>query len=123
VTLDIGSFVWGVRDVSRAVAFWTAALDYVPRQQPEDDWAVLIPRAGRATGPQLALDLVESPKAKRHHLDLYADDIEAEAMRLIELGATRDDTWDYGDDADYIVLRDPDGNAFCVAQRWVPPEA
>ena len=70
--LSIGSIVWGVRDIGRALEFWTAALDYRPRDEPGDDWVVLIPRRGE--GPQLALDLVDSPRPRRHHLDLYADD-------------------------------------------------
>lgn len=112
--LNIGSVVWGVRDLARAIAFWTAALDYLPREEPDDDWAVLIPREG--SGVQLALKLVTSPSARRHHLDLYADDGAAEVTRLLALGATRAD-WRYGPDADYVVLADPDGNNFCVIQK------
>ena len=33
--------------------------------------------------------------------------------RLEALGATRVE-WDYPQDADFIVLADPDGNLFCV---------
>ena len=106
--------VWGVRDIPRAQAFWTAALDYRPREEPGDDWVVLVPREGE--GPQFALDLVRSERPRRHHLDLYADDQNAEVERLLALGAARED-WDYEDDADYVVLADPDGNPFCVVQR------
>lgn len=42
--LNIGSIVWGVRDVRRAVAFWGRALDYVLKYPASDDWAVLVPR-------------------------------------------------------------------------------
>ncbi|HST48439.1 MAG TPA: VOC family protein [Jatrophihabitans sp.] len=31
-----------------------------------------------------------------------------------DLGATRAQDWPYPDDADFVVLRDPDGNEFCV---------
>ena len=113
--LRIGSFVWGVRDIPRAVEFWTAALDFEPREPPGDDWAVLVPHD--RSGLQFALDLVTSDRPRRHHLDLYADDQTAEVERLIGLGATRVDDWDYEDDADYVVLADPDGNPFCVVQR------
>lgn len=41
--LRIGSFVWGVQDVPRAIAFWTQALRYQPREEPDPDWAVLVP--------------------------------------------------------------------------------
>ncbi|GAB2703694.1 VOC family protein [Microbacterium marinum] len=109
---SIYSIVWGVRDITRAVEFWTAALDYVPKREPGDDWASLVPREG--TGVQLSLMLVGSDKPQRHHLDILAEDRTAEVERLVALGATTVDDWDYEDGADYIVLRDPDGNTFCV---------
>lgn len=112
--LEIGSIVWGVRDMARATAFWTAALDYLPRETPDEDWVVLIPRGG--SGVQLALKLVTSPVARRHHLDLYAEDQGAEVTRLLGLGAARVD-WPYEPDADYVVLADPDGNRFCVIHK------
>ena len=114
--LTVGSVVWGVRDVPRAVSFWSAALDYVPRDEPDDDWAVLVPRSG--VGQQVAISLVGSDAGshQRHHLDLYASDQAAEVTRLRGLGAT-DVEWDYPDDADYVVLADPDGNRFCVVQK------
>ena len=112
--LRIGSIVWGTTDVPRSLAFWTAALDYAPLHEPDDDWALLGPRNGE--GVLLALDLVTSDAPKRHHLDLYSDDQTAEVDRMLGLGATRVD-WDYPDDADYVVLADPDGNTFCVVQK------
>jgi catechol 2,3-dioxygenase-like lactoylglutathione lyase family enzyme len=116
--LKIGSFVLGVEDMERALAFWTAALGYVPREEPEDRWAVLVPAAG-AAGPQLALMISDTP-VQRHprvHLDLYADDAgdqAAQIERLLALGARRTD-WDlYPEDPDFVVLEDPDGNRLCV---------
>ncbi|MGO4426694.1 VOC family protein, partial [Streptomyces sp. MCAF7] len=53
----------------------------------------------------------------RIHLDLYAGDSadqEAEVARLISLGAERVDWDSYPDDADFVVLADPEGNRFCV---------
>ncbi|WP_309571121.1 VOC family protein [Deinococcus sp.] len=112
--LTIGSIVWGVQDVPRAVAFWTAALNYSPREEPGDDWAVLVPNDGN--GVQIALAHVGSERARRHHLDLYATDQAAEVGRLMELGAMRVE-WRYPPDADYVVLADPDGNRFCVIDK------
>lgn len=37
--LSVGSIVWGVEDVPRAIKFWCAALDYKPRDVPSVDWA------------------------------------------------------------------------------------
>jgi hypothetical protein len=114
--LKIGSIVWGVRDVSQAIKFWSAALDYQPLRPPSDDWAILVPRQG--PGPQMAITQVSSDAAthQRHHLDLYATDQAAEVERLLALGARRVD-WRYPAGADYVVLADPDGNTFCVVQK------
>jgi catechol 2,3-dioxygenase-like lactoylglutathione lyase family enzyme len=103
----------GVRDIPRAVEFWSAALGYEPVYEPDVDWALLTSADG--TGPRLALKLVgsEANPSPRHHLDLYADDQAAEADRLRALGAT-DVEWEYEEGADYLVLADPDGNRFCV---------
>jgi len=115
MSLSVGSIVWGVQDVPLAIEFWTAALDYKPLREPEDDWAILVPITGE--GPQVAISHVHDDAAhrRRHHLDLYADDQGAEVQRLLALGATEVE-WDYPDDADFVVLADPDGNRFCVVQ-------
>lgn len=112
----IGAVVWGVHDIPRAVEFWTAALDYAPREDPEDDWASLVPREGR-DGVQLSLKLIESEAAHRHHLDLYSDDQSRDVDRFLALGASEVDDWEYEEDADYVVLEDPDGNRFCIVQK------
>lgn len=103
----------GVDDVARATEFWCAALGYRRRDEPDETWAILVPESG--TGAQLALMLSETPVQDRPriHLDLYASDQAAEVERLVGLGAERVD-WDYPDDADFVVLADPDGNRFCV---------
>lgn len=90
--LKIGSIVWGVRDLPRAIAFWSAALDYRLRREPDVDWAMLVPRSGE--GMQLSLALVASAQARRHHLDLFTSDREGEVARLLDLGATRVQ-WEY----------------------------
>ncbi|PJN38586.1 glyoxalase [Streptomyces sp. CB02959] len=115
--LKVGSVVLGVADVPRAAAFWSAALGYVPREEMADDWVVLVPEDG--AGVQLSLGLSASPVQERPrvHLDLYAGDAAdqaAEVERLVSLGARRVDWDSYPDDADFVVLADPDGNRFCV---------
>jgi predicted enzyme related to lactoylglutathione lyase len=114
--LQIGSIVWGVRDVPRAIDFWSQALNYTPLREPSSDWAILIPQQG--SGVQLAITAVSSPAQdhQRHHLDLHATDQEAEVDRLLALGVSRVE-WRYPADADYIVLADPDGNTFCVVKK------
>ncbi len=114
--LRIGSIVWGVRNVPRAIAFWSAALDYRPLREPSPDWAILVPLEG--PGQQMAITIVTSGAEdhQRHHLDLYAEDAAAEIERLIGLGARRV-AWRYPPGADYTVLADPDGNTFCVVEK------
>lgn len=114
--LEIGSIVWGVRDVPRAVAFWCAALSYRPLREPAADWAILVPADGE--GQQMAITVVSSdPEThQRHHLDLYASDQQAEVERLLSIGAQRVN-WRYPEGSDYVVLADPDGNTFCVIQK------
>lgn len=116
--LSIGTIVVGAADVRRAADFWSRALGHVPRDgEVKDDWAVLVPADG--SGVALALDLSTTPVQEhpRVHLDLYARDAadqEAEVARLISLGAERVDWDSYPEDADFVVLADPEGNRFCV---------
>ena len=112
--LSIGSIVWGVKDLPRALEFWTQALNYRLRTPPDDDWAILVPV--EEPGVQLALSLVSSDRDRRHHLDLYAADQQAEVERLLALGARRAE-WRSPPDADFVVLQDPDGNRFCVIEK------
>ena len=113
--VKIGSVVIRVDDLQRQTEFWSAALDYVPREEAaDDDFALLRPRDG--IGPNVSLDRVRSTLQipPRIHLDLYADDQAAEVKRLIGLGAS-EVHWDKKPaDADYVILADPEGNRFCV---------
>lgn len=112
--LEIGAIVWGVRDLHRAIKFWSEALNYKLSREPDVDFAILIPKEGK--GIPFSLNAaVTSDKPKRHHVDLFTVEQEKEVERLLKLGATRVD-WKYEHDADYDVLADPDGNTFCVVQ-------
>ena len=112
--LHVGSIVFRVDDLERQQAFWTAALDYVPRDTDADDFRLLRPRDG--DGPNVSLDRVRSTVQvpPRIHLDLYTKDQAGEVRRLLGLGAT-EVHWDKKPpDADYVILADPEGNRFCV---------
>jgi catechol 2,3-dioxygenase-like lactoylglutathione lyase family enzyme len=117
--LTFGSVVLTVEDLPRAGDFWRAALGYVNRRPPSEDWVILDPPDKQhwgAPGASIALSVTGYPQhyPPRIHLDLYAEDQAAEIERLKELGA-RDVEWDgYPEDADYVVLEDTEGNRFCV---------
>jgi catechol 2,3-dioxygenase-like lactoylglutathione lyase family enzyme len=116
--LHVGSVVINVSDVPRAVAFWCAALGYKPRDEGDDPtFAVLAdPKRERVN---VSVQLTDHPPREpgRLHLDLYTDEQSRHVERLIGLGATRASDWPYPEDADFVVLRDPDGNEFCVIDR------
>lgn len=112
--LRVGSIVIRVDDLARQTAFWSAALGYVPRDDPAEDFVLLRPRDG--AGPNVSLDRVRSAVQlpPRIHLDLYAEDQAAEVERLVGLGASRVEWKRRPADADYVILADPEGNRFCV---------
>ncbi len=116
--LRLGFPVIGVGDMPRAVAFWTRALDLVVADEwRSDDWTTLhhADGSGRALGLQRSESPVEAHP--RVHLDLFVEttgEQQAEVERLVELGASRLDWDQYPPNPDFVVLADPDGNAFCV---------
>ena len=122
--LRVGSIVIRVDDLPRQVAFWTAALGFVSREDPTApgaDFALL--HAPDRTGPHVSLDRVRAPVQipPKIHLDLYADDQAAEVERLKGLGAT-EIHWDKRPaDADYVIMADPEGNRFCVIDARPQP--
>ena len=104
--LRLGAVVLHVSDRPRAAAFWEAALGYRAGANPD----FLVPPEG-APAPRVHLD-----DSDLTHLDLWTDSAEeqsAEVERLVGLGARRVD-WEYPEDADFVVLADPDGTLFCV---------
>ena len=117
--LRLGTIVLGVEDVERAVGFWSEVLGYQPVRFPgsENDFTILRPPGGEGTRVAVQRSDTPSQLAPRVHLDLVVDDAaeqRREVERLVGLGASRV-AWDrYPDDADFVVLADPDGNRFCV---------
>ena len=113
--LHVATVVVNVQDMERAVAFWEAALGY---QRREADWdpafMMLVDPQRRRLPVSLQITDTEPQEPVRVHLDLYTDEQERQVQRLVQLGATVVDEWPYPEDADFVVLRDPDGNEFCV---------
>jgi hypothetical protein len=103
--------------------FWAAAVDgYAVRSYddaeiarlakmgltPETDRSVLID----GPGPIICCQLREGPRLERNriHLDLATTERPSEVARLQRLGAT---VW--YEESTFTVLRDPEGNQFCIA--------
>jgi glyoxalase superfamily protein len=80
-----------------------------------EQYTLLVPPDG--DGPKLLLQGVPEGKAakNRMHIDIRAVDIEAEADRLVALGATRGERFDPPQfQSHWIVMTDPEDNEFCV---------
>ena len=111
--LRVGSVVIDCNDFPTMIAFWRDALGYVPRDEPEEDWAIL--RDPNDAGVHIALQKVPEPRIgkNRLHLDLYTSDMDGEIERLLSLGARR-----YRREPepgeDFVTLEDPEHNLFDV---------
>jgi catechol 2,3-dioxygenase-like lactoylglutathione lyase family enzyme len=116
--LTFGVVALGVTDVGRAAEFWSAALGYRLREDGFGGWSkVLVPSDGAGTAIALQLSDTAPQAHPRLHFDLHVANVEeqeAEANRLVSLGARRVDWDSYPEDPDFIVLADPDGNLFCI---------
>ncbi len=116
--LTFGVVVLGVTEVHRAAEFWSAALGYELREDGFGGWArILVPPTGAGTAIALQLSKTAPPDHPRLHFDLHVADAaeqEAEAARLVSLGARRVDWDSYPEDPDFVVLEDPEGNLFCI---------
>lgn len=97
-----------------AAVFWSQALGLPvvdPDEGAEGRYAVLAPAPGRL---HVEVQCVEH--ASRVHLDLEADDIDAEADALAALGATRVSN----PHGRWWVMEAPTGHRFCVVRRREP---
>lgn len=116
--LSLYSVVLNTADLPRSYGFWTALLGARPRDEEfaltaDVDWVTLsVPGGGH-----LALQVGEVRAVEKDqpiHLDLRATDRRQEIERSVALGATLQTDWPYPADADYTVLRAPDGHLFCI---------
>jgi len=132
--IAIGNITFACAEPVRLAEFWAAALGYAPVEVPADveaafqaaiergevdptGWAMLVHPDG--VGPRLLFQ--RRPKTPTDsipiHLDLNADDPEAEVERLVALGATVVESKTQttaGFTETWTVMRDPEGNGFCV---------
>jgi catechol 2,3-dioxygenase-like lactoylglutathione lyase family enzyme len=112
----VGSVVIDCSDFATMLAFWREALRYVPRDPPEDGWAVLRDPEGSHVNVSLQLVPEKRTGKNRLHLDLYTDNQEEEVQRLLELGATRHPRASEPGE-DFVCLEDPEGNIFDVIDK------
>ena len=102
-------------DPESLAKFWSRALGY-ELIGGAGSYVLLLPPSGEE-GPQFLLQRVPEPKQmkNRMHFDIHVADIEAEASRLVDLGAERvqpEPLSELGNN--WVLLQDPEGNEFCV---------
>ena len=88
-----------------AAAFWSAALGTPARPEPGEEQFTML----REAFPGLAIGVQSVEDAPRYHVDIETDDHEAEAARLVGLGAVEINRW-----LDCHILRAPGGHILCV---------
>jgi len=97
-------------DLDAAARFWGAALGLAPEVPASSGEAALYRRlATDEDGLHIEVQKVTHPS--RVHLDIEADDIEAEVRRLEALGARR-----VGAVHTWVVMEAPTGQRFCIVR-------
>ena len=100
-------------DLAAAADFWGRALGMEIRALPAEEGEKYVRLVDRNS--ELHIEVQKVDHASRVHLDIEADDIEAEVRRLEALGARRIEqvhTW--------VVMEAPTGQRFCVVRRSSP---
>lgn len=101
--------------LGEAAGFWSQALG-LPVLDPDEDGLDKYARLdGSGLGLHIEVQKVQHPS--RVHLDVESDDIEAEAARLVALGASEVARPHQGR---WIVLQAPTGHRFCVVRAREP---
>lgn len=97
-------------DLEAATEFWSAALGY-PRNRDADQEAASYCNL-HVPERETYVEVQKVTHESRVHLDIEADDVNAEVARLEQLGALRLEKI-----RDWWVMQSPTGQRFCV----VPP--
>jgi len=100
------------RDCDRLAEFWAAVLGGSPVRESAEWVAVTMPDGSTTVSFQQVPE--QKVVKNRVHLDVLVEDLEQAATRCAELGATRISDRRGDSLGDFIVLRDPEGNEFCV---------
>ncbi len=105
-------------DVSgELVAFWAGALGAEAVQTRMPQYTIL---EDAARPNRVVVQDVGSDGHAGVHLDIHTDDLDAEVVRLVGLGATVvDDSW-AEHPGKWVIMRDPSGMEFCVVWALNP---
>jgi predicted enzyme related to lactoylglutathione lyase len=94
--------------------WWADALGWKIFFEDDNGEEVVITTADERFPGIVFLRVPEGKAGKnRLHLDFVPEDRDAEVQRLLDMGATRTDIGQTGDET-WVVIEDPEGNKFCV---------
>ena len=112
MALKVESITFDTTNPDKLAEWWARAVDGTINTVAPGFFVIV----SGATGPQLAFQKVDDPTPGKNkvHIDFVAPDMDAEVKRLVELGASETGRHEFGADFQWVVLADPDGNAFCV---------
>ncbi|KWX24726.1 VOC family protein [Mycolicibacterium wolinskyi] len=113
MTLSVEMITFDCTDPDALAQWWAGAVGGDVTAFAPGEFVALV----RPNGPRLGFQRVEDPTPgkNRVHLDLAAADVEAEVGRLVSLGASETGRHSFGPEFSWVVLADPEGNAFCIA--------
>ena len=94
-------------DLEGAAAFWAAALGMKTRALPGEEGETYVRLVDPEDRMQIEVQTVQHDS--RVHLDIAADDVEAEVKRIEKLGAKR-----VANVKHWVVMEAPTGQRFCV---------
>ncbi|MDW3217625.1 MAG: VOC family protein [Acidimicrobiales bacterium] len=122
MTAFILNITFECRDPLSLGRFWAEATGYSVDPEANDSRTRLTKNDPRGVRHLLFLQVEEPRTDTRIHLDLASPDPDEEVRRLLRLGATLEDgetpdgspIWRGNDEKRWIVLRDPEGNEFCL---------
>ncbi len=113
MSLDVAMITFDCSDPDALAGWWAEAVGGEANAVAPGEFVMVAQEKGPTLGFQRVSD--PTPGKNKVHLDLHTADKEAEVTRLVGLGALETGRHSFGPDFDWVVLADPEGNAFCVA--------
>ncbi|HXY65100.1 MAG TPA: VOC family protein [Mycobacterium sp.] len=112
MTLKTEMVTFDCSDPAKLAGWWAEHFDGKTQELIPGEFIAV----SRSDGPRLGFQKVPDPTPgkNRVHLDFVAADLDADVSRLTAAGATEVGRHSLGGNFRWVVLTDPDGNAFCV---------
>ncbi|MGE0214282.1 VOC family protein [Mycolicibacterium sp.] len=113
MSLDVAMITMDCADPDGLASWWAEVVGGSVNAVAPGDFVMVSRQGAPALGFQRVPD--PTPGKNKVHLDLHTADKEAEVARVVALGARETGRHSFGPEFDWVVLADPEGNAFCIA--------